>query len=270
MPYKDPEKNKACIKKYYQDNKVEILRKEKIKNDLNKEAISIKNEKYRNSHKEEIIEYKKEYYIKNKESIALDRSNRYIKDKESGKIAEDEIKHKVKRNIRRNLYNIKNRIKKSAYNKEYHKCRGCGLFQTNKITNFLCSYCNPVKALLQKTQEIKLKNFLDKQNYEYTYNKRCTINSSCQLYFPDFVFDKGTFFIVLECDEDGHKRHSEECEKIRENNIVFSLGLPCIFLKYNPDKKHIKDKVKQIILKSYIDYYMSKEFCDNEVVYLFY
>ena len=33
------------------------------------------------------------------------------------------------------------------------------------------------------------------------------------------------------------------------NNITYSLGLPTIFLRFNPDKKNIKMKTKQIIIK---------------------
>lgn len=59
-------------------------------------------------------------------------------------------------------------------------------------------------------------------------------------------------------------------KKIRENNICYTLGLPCVFIRFNPDKKKIKMKTKEIVLKSYIDYYISKENIDNEVCYLFY
>jgi len=60
------------------------------------------------------------------------------------------------------------------------------------------------------------------------------------------------------------------CEKIRENNICYSLGLPCIFIRFNPDKKNIKINIKYKILKSYIEYYKNSNMCNNEVCYLFY
>ena len=34
--------------------------------------------------------------------------------------------------------------------KEYTKCRSCGLFQTRKENNWLCSYCNPNKSAYKK------------------------------------------------------------------------------------------------------------------------
>jgi hypothetical protein len=122
----------------------------------------------------------------------------------------------------------------------------------------------------QKTKELKLKSWIE-ENYTYfIYNKKVNMNSTCQTYYPDFLKDCGTFFLILECDEDAHKSYPASCERIRENNIVFALGLPCVFIRYNPDRKLISEKTKYKILKSYIDYYLSKEFCDNEVVYLFY
>jgi hypothetical protein len=165
-------------------------------------------------------------------------------------------------------------IKKSYYKicspntKSY--CVQCKLFRVNKSTKYLCSYCNPEKSKRQKTKEIRVKTFLEENNYKFTYNKKCNLDGSCQTYFPDFLIDCNKFFLILECDEYAHKTYDKECEKIRENNICFALGLPCVFIRYNPDKNNISMKIKEKILKSYINYYISKEFCNNEVCYLFY
>jgi hypothetical protein len=138
-----------------------------------------------------------------------------------------------------------------------------------KSTNYLCSYCNPERKQHVKTKENNLKVFLE-QYYTIEYNKSVRTDTSCQLYFPDFVIDNGSFFIVIECDENAHKGYSIECEKIRENNIMYQLGLPCVFLRWNPDKKKVKMKTKLMVLKSTIDFYMSFPRIDPETVYLFY
>lgn len=148
-------------------------------------------------------------------------------------------------------------------------CVQCKLFRVNKKTNYLCSYCNPDKPKRQKTKEIRVKTFLEENNYTFVYNKKCNLDNSCQTYYPDFLIDCNTFLLIIECDEDGHKNYDKFCEKIRENNIRFALGLPCVFIRYNPDKKNISIKIKEKVLKSYIDY-ISKENCNNEVCYLFY
>jgi hypothetical protein len=118
-----------------------------------------------------------------------------------------------------------------------------------------------------------LKTFLEQNNYDFAYNKKCNINGECQTYFPDFLIDCNTFFLIIECDEHAHSSYPASCEKIRENNISYALGLPCVFLRFNPDKKGVKMKAKQIILKSYIEYYKEKKLLEEsavQVVYLFY
>ncbi len=149
-------------------------------------------------------------------------------------------------------------------------CSNCRLFQVSKKTNYLCSYCKPESSKRQQTRELRVKQFLETNNYNFIHDKRINLNGSCQSYRPDFLFDQGRFFINLECDEDAHKSYPYDCERIRENNIVYNLGLPCVFLRYNPDLKGVKQKTKHIVLKSYIDYYSSKECCDNTVEFLFY
>jgi hypothetical protein len=134
----------------------------------------------------------------------------------------------------------------------------------------LCSYCNHDIPTRQKTKEIAVKTFLEENNYTFIYNKKCNLDNSCQTYYPDFVIDCNNFFVILECDEGGHKSYDYTCERIRENNICFALGLPCVFIRYNPDKKKVKMQTKLKILKSYIDYYTKKETCDNIVEFLFY
>jgi|FrelakmetLWP11LW_1041352.scaffolds.fasta_scaffold00612_5 hypothetical protein len=240
-------------KTYYQQNKDKF--KECYEN--NKETILEKRREYRKNNKDKILEYckknkdiltekYKEYYEKNKETI-LGKRREY--NKEYRKINKEQIREKKK---------------------EYIKCRSCKLFQTSKKTNYLCSYCNPDKATRQKTKEMAVKTFLEENNYTFIYNKKCNLDKSCQTYYPDFLIDCNTFFVIVECDEGGHKSYYYTCERIRENNICYALGLPCVFIRFNPDKNKIKMKTKQKVLKSYIDYYINKEICDNVVEFLFY
>ena len=153
-------------------------------------------------------------------------------------------------------------------------CIECKLFRVTKKNNYLCSYCNPTQAKYIKTKELTLKSWLENQNYKLTYNKKCNIDNSCKTYFPDFLIDCNTFFIVLECDENKHSGYEYNCERIRENNICYALGLPCIFIRYNPDSisrnKKINNKSRMIILKSYIEYYKTLEYSDNDLKFLFY
>lgn len=225
---------KAYMKEYYEKN---IERK--------KEQMK----EYREANKEKI----KEYCEANKQKIKEQSKEWYEKNKEQRKEKKKEWRENNK-----------------EYMKEYRKCRSCKLFQTCSKTKYLCSYCNPDKPTRQKTKEMRVKTFLEECNYKFIHNRKCNLDNSCQTYFPDFLIDCNTFFLVIECDEDAHKSYPNDCEKMRENNICFALGLPCVFLRFNPDKKNVKMKVKEKVLKSYIEYYMNRESMNNEVQYLFY
>ena len=152
-------------------------------------------------------------------------------------------------------------------------CKKCKLFSVDKRVNYLCSYCNPDKPTRQKTKEIELKTFLEKNNYNFEYNKHCIyINLS---YFPDFQIKYDNFYIIIECDEYAHNNYDKKCEKIRENNICIALNLPCVFIRFNPDNKKFRKKIniknKYKILKSYINYYINKKNINENITeYLFY
>jgi very-short-patch-repair endonuclease len=64
------------------------------------------------------------------------------------------------------------------------------------------------------------------------------------LYFPD---DR----IAVECDEDGHRRYTQEVERKRQNYIEQKLN--CTFVRYNPDAPsfNIGDVINQIIVLIY-------------------
>jgi hypothetical protein len=254
-------KNKDIIKEYKEKNKdkTKVYMKEyKEKNkEKNKDKIKVYmkeyNKTYRNNNKNSIIEKEKEYRENNNKKIKEYKKEYYENNKEA-----------IKENTKEYYENNKDKVKEKS------KCRSCNLFSTNKSTNYLCSYCNPDKSKHQKTKEMRVKTFLEENNYKFIHNKKCNLDNSCQTYYPDFIIDCNRFFLIIECDENAHSSYDADCEKIRENNICYALGLPCVFIRYNPDLKGVKLKIKEIVLKSYIEYYKNLQECDNEVQYLFY
>ena len=58
---------------------------------------------------------------------------------------------------------------------------------------------------------------------------------------PDFFFDRGSYCVVLEVDEHGHKDRPEACECTRMVNICQAEQRPTYFLRYNPDGYHSGD-----------------------------
>lgn len=64
------------------------------------------------------------------------------------------------------------------------------------------------------------------------------------LYFPDYR-------VAVECDEEGHRKYTQEVEFKRQNHIEQALS--CTFVRYNPDTPNfnIGDVINQIIVLIY-------------------
>jgi len=79
------------------------------------------------------------------------------------------------------------------------------------------------------------------------------IDSKCNLYRPDILYDCGTHIVVIECDENQHKNYNwescslnrslEHAEEKRMYEIMIAYGLPTIFIRWNPDKYKINDTI---------------------------
>jgi len=160
-------------------------------------------------------------------------------------------------------------------NNIFFNCISCNLRyrQSKTIKNqTLCSYCNPTKQI--KTKEITVKKLLIKNGYientDFKHDRPCNNTNECNKYRPDFVFDCNSYFVVLEVDEFQHKYYDSQCELTRMNNICFNLSLPCIFIRYNPDKEYTtKTKHSKLLkkLKEYLNYNIDEAI---KIDYLFY
>ena len=57
---------------------------------------------------------------------------------------------------------------------------------------------------------------------------------------PDFLWDLGGWYVILEVDENQHGDRVGDCETVRMKNIGQSLGGPPVwFIRYNPDPYHV-------------------------------
>lgn len=148
------------------------------------------------------------------------------------------------------------------------KCTSCGMYVVFKRTNYLCSYCSPNAS--QKTKEDEIKKLLEANCLKFIHDKQ--FQNGCYLkYRPDFLFDCGKYFVVLECDENAHKGYEQDCEFARMNNITLGLGLPTVFIRYNPDLKGVKTEIKhQKLLETLNNYLHMDLLIDPSPVYLFY
>lgn len=69
----------------------------------------------------------------------------------------------------------------------------------------------------------------------------------------DIVYDCGTHFLVVEIDEHRHSSYNKSCEITRMKEICQAIGMPTIFIRYNPDSykgiKLPKAKREQILVE---------------------
>jgi hypothetical protein len=171
--------------------------------------------------------------------------------------------------------------KKDEYNLVERICENCQLLDIlDKENN--CSSCGDFKfgrVHLAKQKEVK--SFLDTEKIKYESYDRA-IDTSCGLERPDFLIDCDTHKVVLEVDENQHNSYNPDCEKARMINISQTIGMPVIFIRYNPDKfkrvikydKKITKKYKKELLLKWIKHsFTLAPTTRNEflrVVYLFF
>jgi hypothetical protein len=99
-----------------------------------------------------------------------------------------------------------------------------------------CNLCGGVAAVKKRlmAKQLRLKKALEGAGYPlFSYDR--IIDAGCNRRRPDFVYDAGTHFVVVECDERQHTRGGYGCERRRMWEIAQALGLPVAFIRHNPD-----------------------------------
>jgi hypothetical protein len=152
-------------------------------------------------------------------------------------------------------------------------CKSCKMYRVDKENNYLCSDCDPNRTKREKTKELSIKQLLEDNDFEFEYNK--VVRHDCKKYsYPDFKFDCGNYYIILEVDENAHKSYNkvnEDCETNRMNEISFSLDKPVKFIRYNPDNRDYDKHEKERTLLDVLNSYLNQEYCEDlEVLYLYY
>jgi len=148
------------------------------------------------------------------------------------------------------------------------KCNNC--CRDNELLNKegLCNFCCDIpfyeeSKRMNKVKETTMVRYL-KENLILPLNVKelpwdKIVNGDCNMYRPDLPYHCGSFILIIECDENQHKNYPwETCslnksldhaEEKRMYEIMLSYeGLPCIFLRWNPDNF----KVKGILCKRYV------------------
>jgi len=145
------------------------------------------------------------------------------------------------------------------YNLAERKCKNekCGRIDVLNKDGLCVNFCsleekdNIIKKHIKK-QELYIGNLLKEEiKMDITFKDEI-IDNNCSRKRPDFVYHCGTHVLLIEVDENQHKSYKCSAygddkngkmkgEMIRMYEIAQSFdGLPCIFLRYNPD--HFNDK----------------------------
>ena len=165
------------------------------------------------------------------------------------------------------------------------KCLLCSSCQLWKTMGKLCSYCKPKNEnkLYQKTKEYTVVKYLKEKlpDYEFIHNKsvgtQCTKDEKDKSnghLFPDIRFDLGFYNLIVEIDEHKHRGGDYKCDEQRMYDIIAKLGLPCIFIRYNPDNKESNKEILLAKIKKYLELDIDDAFIWDDygfkVKYLFY
>ena len=88
--------------------------------------------------------------------------------------------------------------------------------------------------------------YFDINNFKYISSDKIIDNGVCGKERPDFLFEANSkgHYVIVEVDEKQHSGNLEACECSRMVNISQSLGMPTIFIRYNPDEYKVNKQRK--------------------------
>ena len=156
---------------------------------------------------------------------------------------------------------------------------------TNLDCERICSDCsNPNRnPKYKKTKEWLVVRKLreDIPDIDFIHNK--SVGNECTLQdredtnghlYPDIRFELFGFDLIVEVDEHKHRGAGYSCDERRMYDIVAKLGLPCVFIRYNPDDKKSDYNILLKMIKEYLEKDMNEiyfnEYSGLKAEYLFY
>lgn len=151
--------------------------------------------------------------------------------------------------------------------KQCPKCNLCPSCQLWFTKGQLCKYCipKPQNKLYQKTKEMAVIKFLKDNlpDHDFIHNKSVSSDCTGGHLFPDIRFDCNHYHLIIEVDEHKHRGAAYECDHKRMLDIIAKLGLPCIFIRYNPDNKKSNKNVLLDKIKQYLDLNKDQQIWNN-------
>lgn len=135
-----------------------------------------------------------------------------------------------------------------------NKCPSCLLWKT---MGAICEYCQPKEKNkpYTKTKEYTVVQHLKEKfpDHEFIHNKSVGKDCTDGHLYPDIRFDFGHYNLIIEVDEHKHRGADYKCDKQRMYDIIAKLGIPCIFIRYNPDSKSSNIEKLVETIHDYID-----------------
>ena len=156
---------------------------------------------------------------------------------------------------------------------------------TNIDCERICSDCSDPNRnpKYKKTKEWLVVRKLreDIPDIDFIHNK--SVGNECSLQdredtnghlYPDIRFELFGFDLIVEVDEHKHRGAGYSCDERRMYDIVAKLGLPCVFIRYNPDDKKSDYNILLKMIKEYLEKDMNEiyfnEYSGLKAEYLFY
>jgi hypothetical protein len=117
-----------------------------------------------------------------------------------------------------------------------HRCAAC---TEPAVVNAeqMCQNCDHRGHNIRLARQKQVKAAIDASGLPTykIYDNIAFDDTRCGRERPDFLWDCGTHHVILDVDEDQHKTRPCECEQTRMVNITQGLGMPCLWVRYNPD-----------------------------------
>jgi EsV-1-7 cysteine-rich motif len=117
------------------------------------------------------------------------------------------------------------------------RCKNCSHLEICNNDGLCFEYCinSDLFKRSKHQKEIRVQNLLKREIQEQPYSCDKIIDSSCNKKRPDILYDCRTHFLAIEIDEHQHSSYQSQCEISRMKEICQAVGMPTIFIRYNPD-----------------------------------
>jgi len=122
-------------------------------------------------------------------------------------------------------------------NLSLRECVNCHKLEICDEKSVCFEYCiqSDIFTKHKHSKELLIKRILEENINLPLFSHDKIIDSSIDIYRPDFVYKLQNHAVVLEVDENAHRSYDPECYTKRMQSIAQSIKLPCYFIRYNPD-----------------------------------